>query len=352
MDMLRAVSTFVVTGVLCGGTVLAGEAISPAVLGEAIPGFSLPSLQGGQVSLAALRGKNVVLVFPRVQYGEGKWCTICNYGYAELAEIEAAEGVRRAANAEILFVVPFGRDVAQRWIDATPDELAKIRGWKNPTQRDEKTLAFADKAKRHLPMDLDPAKGARGLPFPILLDADHALTSGLDLFRTEWAGAKAEQLVPAVIVLDAAGVVRYKHVAQASTWDRPSGREIVDVLRNVADRDATDATRQAIVRTAKDYVEGWYEGNAERLRRALHPELAKRKVVKEGETPKLWSMTATDLVANAKPHPPTPGQAIDVRVLDVHGGMATVKIVSPRFVDYAHLALWNGEWKIVNVAWE
>jgi peroxiredoxin len=350
--MKRTLSAFVVVGMMCGGTVLAGEAIHPAVLGEAMPAFALPSLQGAEVSLAALRGKNVVLVFPRVQYGEGKWCTICNYGYAELAEIEAAEGVRRAANAEILYVVPFGRDVAQRWIDATPDELAKIRGWKNPAQRDEKTLAFADKAKRHLPMDLDPAKGARALPFPILLDADRVLTSGLSLFRTEWAGGKADQLVPAVFVLDTAGVVRYKHVAQESTWDRPGGREIVDVLRAVADGDATDATRQAIVRTAKDYVEGWYEGNAERLRRALHPELAKRKVVVEGQQPRLWSLTTAELVGNAKPHELAAGQTIDVRVLDVHGGMATVKIVSPRFVDYAHLVLWKGEWKIVNVAWE
>ncbi len=239
--MLRTLSAFVVagtalavTGISCATPALAADAAQPAVLGELMPAFSLPSLQGGEVSLAGLRGKNVVLVFPRVQYGEGKWCTICNYGYAELAELEAAEAVRRAANAEIVFVVPFGREIAQRWIDATPGELAKIRGWKNPEQKDEKALAFAEKAKRHLPLDLDPAKGARGLPFPILLDADHALTTGLDLFRTEWGGAKAEQLVPAVFVLDAAGIVRYKHVAQASTWDRPNGREIVDVLRAVA----------------------------------------------------------------------------------------------------------------------
>jgi len=37
-----------------------------------------------------------------------------------------------------------------------------------------------------------------------------------------------------------------------------------------------DAT--AIKQTALDYIEGWYEGNAERMERALHPELAKRIV--------------------------------------------------------------------------
>ena len=38
---------------------------------------------------------------------------------------------------------------------------------------------------------------------------------------------------------------------------------------NVANADA------AIRQTALDYIEGYYEGNAERMERALHPELAK-----------------------------------------------------------------------------
>ncbi len=31
--------------------------------------------------------------------------------------------------------------------------------------------------------------------------------------------------------------------------------------------------REAITATALDYAEGWYEGNAERMERALHPDL-------------------------------------------------------------------------------
>ncbi len=350
--MRQILAAVVAAGVLSGGAALAEE-VHPAMLGEVMPGFALPSLQGGEVSLAALAGRNVVLVFPRVQYGEGKWCTICNYGYAELAALDAAEAVRRSANAEIVFVVPFGREVAQRWVDATPAELAKVRDWKNPPAGDANALAFAERVRRHLPLDLDPAQGAHGLPFPILLDPERTLSCGLGLFRTEWAGAKAEQQVPAVFVLDAKGVVRYKQIAQESTWDRPTGHEIVAALRTVArEQEAGLATRQAIARAARDYVEGWYQGDAERLRRALHPELAKRKVVTEAGASKLWSITAAALIDNAKPRGLAPGEGIDVEVLDVHGSMATVRIVSPRFVDYAHLALWNGEWKIVNVAWE
>ena len=35
---------------------------------------------------------------------------------------------------------------------------------------------------------------------------------------------------------------------------------------------------ELIKQAALDYIEGWYEGNAERMERALHPELAKRLV--------------------------------------------------------------------------
>jgi hypothetical protein len=231
--------------------------------------------------------------------------------------------------------------------------LAKVQAWKNPKEDTEKAKAFAARVRRHLPLDLPPGEGRPPLPFPILLDADRAVTGGLGLFRTEWGGAKAEQLVPAVFVLDREGVVGYKQVAQESTWDRPTGREIVDLVRSV-DRAAgrVDATHQAIERAARDYVEGWYEGSAERMRRALHPELAKRSVAKGEAGTTLRSVTAVALIDGAKARPLAPGQRVTVEILDVHGPLATVKIASPLFVDYAHMALWNGEWKVLNVAWE
>ena len=43
---------------------------------------------------------------------------------------------------------------------------------------------------------------------------------------------------------------------------------------------------EAITQTALDYIEGWYEGNAERMERALHPNLAKRAVRKNPKTGK------------------------------------------------------------------
>src|ERR1044072_2442528 len=40
----------------------------------------------------------------------------------------------------------------------------------------------------------------------------------------------------------------------------------------------SEADKAAIKQTALDYIEGWYECDAERMERALHPEPAKRIV--------------------------------------------------------------------------
>jgi hypothetical protein len=58
-------------------------------------------------------------------------------------------------------------------------------------------------------------------------------------------------------------------------------------------------------------VEGWYAGDAERMRSALHPDLAKRiSMRREDGTWQLQSMTADELVAGtargAASAPPRP----------------------------------------------
>src|ERR1700737_653965 len=41
---------------------------------------------------------------------------------------------------------------------------------------------------------------------------------------------------------------------------------------------------EAIKKTALDYIEGWYAGDAARMERALHPELAKRMISTDPKT--------------------------------------------------------------------
>src|SRR5437016_3507532 len=63
----------------------------------------------------------------------------------------------------------------------------------------------------------------------------------------------------------------------------------------------SDADKTAITATTLDYIEGWYEGNAERMERALHPDLAKRVVrTNDQGQSQLQQMSAMGLVQGVK----------------------------------------------------
>jgi len=117
------------------------------------------------------------------------------------------------------------------------------------------------------------------------------------------------------------------------------------------------ADAAAIKQTALDYIEGWYEGNAERMERALHPELAKRivRTNQEGYS-RLDQMSAMSLVQGTKrgggKNTPAEKQQKDVTILDVYENAASVKVVASDWIDYLHMAKYNGRWVIVNVLWE
>jgi len=113
----------------------------------------------------------------------------------------------------------------------------------------------------------------------------------------------------------------------------------------------------AIRQTALDYIEGWYEGNAERMERALHPELAKRivRTNKDGVS-QLGQMSAMSLVQGTRrgggKNTLREQQQKDVTILDVYENAASVKIVAADWIDYLHMAKFNGRWVIINVLWE
>jgi hypothetical protein len=120
----------------------------------------------------------------------------------------------------------------------------------------------------------------------------------------------------------------------------------------------TPADSLAIRQTALDYIEGWYEGNAGRMERAVHPELAKRIVATDAKSGKsrLGQMSAMTLVQGTRAgggrETPKDQQQRDVFILDIFRNAAAVKVIASTWIDYLHMAKWNGEWKIVNVLWE
>ena len=120
----------------------------------------------------------------------------------------------------------------------------------------------------------------------------------------------------------------------------------------------TAADSSSIRATALDYVEGWYEGNPERMGRALHPELVKRIVASDTATKRsvLENMGASALVNGTRhgwgKQTPKGRQQKEVTILDVFGNAASVKAVMADWIDYMHMAKVDGRWVIVNVLWE
>jgi hypothetical protein len=119
----------------------------------------------------------------------------------------------------------------------------------------------------------------------------------------------------------------------------------------------TAADSAGIRRAALDYIEGYYEGNGERMERAVHPELAKRIVrTNERGRSQLGQMSAMTLVLGTRDgggkDTPVAEQRKDVTIFDIYQNSASAKIYASGWVDYLHLAKWNGRWVIVNVLWE
>jgi peroxiredoxin len=214
-------------------------AIAPVSVGGAMPAFTLPAYQGGSVSLAALKGKTVILIFPRGYSGPGSWCHVCNYQYSELVEFDARQQFRKKANVEILFVLPYAKEAIDDWVDKYPQQLADLEAWKNPadpSKLDEAGRQRMERSRRVYPKMFKVTKGQVPIPFPILMDPDRTVSKGLGIFTTEWSGSKVDQQVPTVFVIDATGVVRFKYFSQ-NTIDRPGAEylgRVVDWVKGSA----------------------------------------------------------------------------------------------------------------------
>ncbi|MDD8025435.1 MAG: redoxin domain-containing protein [Acidobacteriota bacterium] len=220
---------------LWGAASASAQDLKPALLGQAMPDFALPVYQGGEASLSGLAGKNILLIFPRGLAGENHWCHICNYQYADLAALEAEKGFRKSHNLEVLFVLPYSRDMIRAWADKFPDQLKDIEAWKNPAEPgklDEKGKARVELMQRSFPRRYLAQTSKVPLPFPVLIDDGAKVSKGLGLFTQEWGGSKIDQNVPTVFLIDAQGIVRFKYLSQ-TTFDRPSAEYLLKFLETM-----------------------------------------------------------------------------------------------------------------------
>lgn len=132
---------------------------------------------------------------------------------------------------------------------------------------------------------------------------------------------------------------------------------IIFLLGSSNARAQTAADSAGIRQAALDYIQGWYTGDAARMERALHPELAKRIVQHDSlGRYRLDQQSAMTLVSNTRngggKDTPAADRHDEVRILDIYQNAATARIDASYWIDYLQLAKWRGRWVIVNVLWE
>jgi hypothetical protein len=111
----------------------------------------------------------------------------------------------------------------------------------------------------------------------------------------------------------------------------------------------------AIRETAMDYAEGWFDGDAERMARCLHPNLAKRAIKRNPDTgEKIFNhLTKEDMIRYTKEGGGTAAPRdrlyYKVDILDVYEEIAVVRVETYPYIDYLQLAKESERWLIVNV---
>lgn len=117
--------------------------------------------------------------------------------------------------------------------------------------------------------------------------------------------------------------------------------------------DERTASEAAVVAAVLDYFDGWFDGDAARMERALHPDLAKRSLEPDGrsldETTAAWMVDATGRGIGRDRDPGD--RQIDVTVEDIHATIASATVRSAVYREYVHLARTADGWKIVNTLW-
>ena len=114
-----------------------------------------------------------------------------------------------------------------------------------------------------------------------------------------------------------------------------------------------------ITQTSRDYIEGWFTADAERMQRCLHPELVKRTLIHdpEKETWRLYRPSSAEMMVDftrkgGGSDIPEAERTYEIIIQDVFRHIACAKVISRYMMDYLHLVKLNERWFIINVLWE
>jgi hypothetical protein len=122
-------------------------------------------------------------------------------------------------------------------------------------------------------------------------------------------------------------------------------------LTATAQNNKASSDESSVVRaTVRDYIEGYYTGDAARMERTLHPHYLKHVI--HGNIPmreKTALEMASDVRSEGVPKLTEAERTEQITVLDTSGDIASAKLVTPGWVDYITLSKSDGVWKILSV---
>jgi hypothetical protein len=108
---------------------------------------------------------------------------------------------------------------------------------------------------------------------------------------------------------------------------------------------ATD--RELINQAICDYFEGWFDGDAARMDRALHPDLVKRSPGEE-DMAIFTKERMVELTAQGEGTHEAADRRLDITISDVCDDIASVVVDSAPYREYVHLVRMPDGWKITN----
>lgn len=159
-----------------------------------------------------------------------------------------------------------------------------------------------------------------------------------------------------------AQLVKYRYGSRDLLWfgDGVLGCRVFGYARRVRCRQeavtlgtsvpgSSSLDRTDVEAAARDYIEGWYTGDATRMDRSLHVELVKR-TRRDDDPDALREVTRARMVEMTADGGGD-GRNADVHIAidDISDGMAAARVVSPDFVDYLHLVDTSDGWRIAHV---
>lgn len=107
----------------------------------------------------------------------------------------------------------------------------------------------------------------------------------------------------------------------------------------------------AITETIRDYFEGWYDADPERMGRALHPELAKRTQEDDGSVRTTTRDRMLELTVAGEGRDDGSDRTLEIAIADRHDGIATAVVRSAVYREYLQLVRTEEGWRIVNALW-